>query len=129
MKEQTWLLFSSYKFLNFLVVNSFFQFSFKICTKRCFACIQWRIKILKKINWKENDFLGTPCIITIGCDTLNVCLTFPCNLSYVIWNENEWSVTACYWYIWNIVRNRKVILLDYDIWNEKKWTGIEHCTY
>ena len=35
----------------------------------------------------------------------------------------------CYWYIWNKVKNRKVILLNYDIWNEKEWTGTEHYTY
>ena len=30
---------------------------------------------------------------------------------------------TCYWFIWNTVQNRKVILLNYDIWNEKEWTG------
>ena len=30
---------------------------------------------------------------------------------------------ACYWYIWNTVQNRKVILLNYDIWNERSGQG------
>ena len=45
--------------------------------------------------------------------------------------SGKWQTFAidCYWYIWNKVQNRKVILLNNDIWNEKEWTGTEHYTY
>ena len=46
--------------------------------------------------------------------------------NYINWNA-KWvkSDFACYWYFWNTVQKRMVLLLNYEIWNEKDWTGID----
>ena len=81
--------------------------------------------------WK--NFIGnmlSNCVLWFWLSTNTYYLSLHLKLCYLNWKwaESDRHFT-CYWYIWNTVQNRKVILLNYDIWDKKECTGTEHYTY